>query len=276
MDAQHAKVAPAVRVRTYADKGVLLASVGLTGSIDEAERALTMARELDDAALLIRALLACGSNTAYDAEVARPYFAEAARLARELGDSWRLSQILGRQMMAAMASGDPVAAVIAAGEGLQVAHAIGDRFTARQCRFAEGWARLFQGDLAGALGPIGEVIGEAITAHDPMLRMIGLAQQVSRWPTSVTAAVPEPRPMRPWKPRPSLSNPPRALVTRWSGLRRCPAAMRRRLGRRMKRHASAPVRTPAWRVCTPSRAWRRWPAAIRPRPVAGPMMPSRR
>jgi len=176
-DARHANVAPAMRVRVYADKALLLSSIGSTGSIEEAEQALTMARELDDLSLVIRALVACGSTRAYDAEVARPYFAEAGRLARELDDSWRLSQILGRQAVAAMVASDAVAARLAAGEGLQVADAIGDRFTSRLCRFVEGSARLLQGDLAGALARFREVIDEAAAAHDATLRLHSLVMQ---------------------------------------------------------------------------------------------------
>ena len=39
-------------------------------------------RELDDSALLVRALTACGAAAVYDAEVARRYFAEARLVAR--------------------------------------------------------------------------------------------------------------------------------------------------------------------------------------------------
>ncbi len=59
-DAQHAEVAPAVRARALADKAVLDASVVATDSLDQAAQALAIARELDDPALLARALTACG------------------------------------------------------------------------------------------------------------------------------------------------------------------------------------------------------------------------
>jgi DNA-binding CsgD family transcriptional regulator len=173
-DAHHANAAPAVRVRAHADKALLLAWVGSSGSTDEAEHALTTARELDDPALLIRALVARGCVIAYDREVAQRYFAEAARLAGELGDSWRLSQILGQEAAAAMPAGNPAAARVAAEEELRVADAIGDRFTSRLCRYAEGWARLWQGDLAGALAGFREVIDEATAAHDATFRVYGL------------------------------------------------------------------------------------------------------
>jgi predicted ATPase/class 3 adenylate cyclase len=96
-NASHFEVAPAVRARALADKAVLDEFVGVY-SLGEAEQALMIARELDDSALLARALTACGSATVYDAEVARGYFAEAIGLARALGDRWRLNQILSQQL----------------------------------------------------------------------------------------------------------------------------------------------------------------------------------
>ncbi len=174
-DAQHSNVAPAVRARALADKALLLAWVASTAR-DDAEQALAVARGLDDPALLIRALVACGSSV-YDAEVSRPYFAEAARLARDIGDSWMLSQILGRETTGAVAAGDTIAARMAAEEGLQVADAVGDRFNSRQCRWVLGWASALQGELAEALVQMREVVDEATAAHDAIQRQYGLVMQ---------------------------------------------------------------------------------------------------
>ena len=82
------------------------ATVGAADSLARAQQALAIAREVDDPALLVRALTACGYIAGYyDAEVARPYFAEAIGLARAMGDRWRLSQILGWQAIAARRRG---------------------------------------------------------------------------------------------------------------------------------------------------------------------------
>ena len=98
LDAQHPEVAAAVRARALADRAVLAIWVGAADSLDQAQQALAIAREVDDPALLARALTACGYIAAYyDAEAARPYFAEAIGLARALDDRWRLSQILAWQ-----------------------------------------------------------------------------------------------------------------------------------------------------------------------------------
>jgi predicted ATPase/class 3 adenylate cyclase len=111
LDAQHPGVAAAVRARALADKAVLDTWAGAAASTDQAEQALAIAREVDDPALLARALTACGftAGASYNVEVARACFAEAIGLARELGDPWRLSQILGWQAQAAHAAGDPIA-----------------------------------------------------------------------------------------------------------------------------------------------------------------------
>jgi hypothetical protein len=98
----------AVRARALADKAVLNSWVDVTASWDQAQEALLIARELNDPALLTRALTACACITAHDPELAGPYFTEAISHARQLGDTWRLSQILGRQAYGAFMAGDPV------------------------------------------------------------------------------------------------------------------------------------------------------------------------
>ena len=96
-NAHHIQVAPAVRARALADQAVLDASVAATDRLGQAEQALAIARDLDDPALVVRALTACGGIASFNPEVARPYLAEAVDLARALGDRWRLGQILGWQ-----------------------------------------------------------------------------------------------------------------------------------------------------------------------------------
>ena len=75
-------LAPAVRARALADKA-MLDDMSVSTTWMHAEQALAIARELDDPALLARALTACGSAAVYDAETAQRYFAEAIGLARE-------------------------------------------------------------------------------------------------------------------------------------------------------------------------------------------------
>ncbi len=178
-DAAGSDVSRAARVRALADKATLVTWNGTYGGTAEAEQALTMAREIDDPTLLIRALMAQGTASPHHAELSGSCFAEAARLARELGDSWRLSQILGRQAMAAQVAGDPIAGDMAAEEGLQVAETIGDRFASRQCRFAQAWARLCRGELARAALQVRELVDETTAAHDGLLRVYTLNMQSS-------------------------------------------------------------------------------------------------
>ena len=172
--ADSADVRPA-RGRALADKALLLANVGVTDrALEAAEQALTFARELGDPALLVRALVSRGSISAYDAEVSLPYLEEAADLARQLGDSSRLSQILSWQATAALMAGDLVATIVAAEEALELADAIGDRFVSRQCRVWLANAQVYRGDLAGAVSRCDEAIAEAAAAHDVLMQAIGL------------------------------------------------------------------------------------------------------
>jgi predicted ATPase/class 3 adenylate cyclase/DNA-binding CsgD family transcriptional regulator len=170
----HSNPSPA-RVRAIADKALLVAWNGFPEGIEEAQQALSVARELDDPGLLARALMAVGTLTAFsDPAGADPYFAEAAHVARETGDRWRLCQILLRQAVAAIYTGDIIAGDTAAGEALQLAEAIGDRFNSRQCRWVIGWAQTYRGDLTGAVTRLQELTDEASAADDGLMRVIGL------------------------------------------------------------------------------------------------------
>src|SRR6185437_4407751 len=108
---------PALYAGAIADKAVLDASTAATESSEQVHRAVEIARELGDPALLVRTLTACGCIAGLDFDLAASYFAEAIDLARTIGDDWRLSQILGRQADLAAMAGDPVAAAALGGEG---------------------------------------------------------------------------------------------------------------------------------------------------------------
>jgi predicted ATPase/DNA-binding CsgD family transcriptional regulator len=159
-------VAPTVWTRALADSAVLHSwAVGLV-TTQQAEVALANARELGDPALLARALAARGIVAANRGTPAQQYFAEAADLARAVGDRWRLSQILAWQVNLAFLAGDPIAARAAASEGRELADAVGDRFASRQCRTWAGWAQTITGDLANAAIQLAAVKDEARTEHD--------------------------------------------------------------------------------------------------------------
>ena len=142
---------PTTYARAVADLSLIAAAIGAPGDLEHPQRALAIAREGDDRGLLLRALIACGYTAAFAAEVARPYLDEAAGLARESGDNWRLSQILWSKAYTAIHAGDPRAAIAAGEEGRDLADEIGDRFVSRLCRFwGLGTAHLIRGDLAEA------------------------------------------------------------------------------------------------------------------------------
>jgi len=180
LDAHHPAVTAAVRARALADKAVLDTYVGAADGLDQAEQAVAIARDVDDPALLARALTAygCTASLSYHTEVARRCFAEAIGLARAVDDQWRLSQILAEQARGAHIAGDPLGIRAAAQEGRDLADAIGDESNSRMCRFYLGMAQLLIGDdLAGAAAQLGEVAAEGEAAHDEMLRVMSLGGQ---------------------------------------------------------------------------------------------------
>jgi DNA-binding CsgD family transcriptional regulator len=143
---------------------------------DRLEQSLTTAREIGEPALLLRALIACGSTAVFDADVARPYLSEALELARATGDSWRLSQVLWWQAFVEVTAGEPSAALEAGEEGYRLADEIGDQFISRMCRFwGIGTARLVRAELTTAAAQFGELVTEAQTAHDPFGQLAALS-----------------------------------------------------------------------------------------------------
>jgi predicted ATPase/class 3 adenylate cyclase/DNA-binding CsgD family transcriptional regulator len=188
--AQDAQVAAAVRARALADRALFDLLFGASDSVNRAQQALLLAREVDDPAVLARALTACGFIAAYNAELAGAYFAEAIELARESHDTWRLSQILSWQADAAIAAGDPAAARAFAEEGRDLADAIDDRFNSRHCRMCVGLVQRWQGDLAGAVAQLRAVAADAEAANDGFIEATSLAHLGSAlaWQGDTSAA----------------------------------------------------------------------------------------
>jgi predicted ATPase/DNA-binding NarL/FixJ family response regulator len=166
-----ADVTPKTYARAVADVALVTAALGAPGDLAVPERALAIAREGDDPGLLLRALIACGYTAAFTPDVARSYLDEAAGLARESGDKWRLSQILWCQAYTAIHGGDPRAAIAAGEEGRDLAEEVGDRGFSRLCRFwGLGTAHLFRGDLAEAAAQFRAILAEAEADHDVLMQ----------------------------------------------------------------------------------------------------------
>lgn len=158
----------AVWARALADGAALGTWLGVPGSMQLAEQALAIAREVDDAALLARALTSYGLIAGYSSASwpeARACFEEAGHIARDLGDFWRLSQIYAWQAYAAISAGDARAVRAAAEQGRDIADTIGNVFDSRECRLGLGWASLMAADVPGAIAQFREVLTEAETAR---------------------------------------------------------------------------------------------------------------
>ncbi len=88
-------------------------------------------------------------------------------MARELGDRWRLSQILAWQAYVACLAGNPVMTAAAGREGYVLADAVGDRFISRMCRYwGLGIARFQRGELAEAVQVLRDLLAEADRSAD--------------------------------------------------------------------------------------------------------------
>ncbi|OBJ39614.1 transcriptional regulator [Mycolicibacterium mucogenicum] len=163
-------VAPAVYARALAEHAFLETWVTGSASTESARRAVSMARELDDPALLFRALTACGFTLGYtgEAEVAATYFVEAGELARAVGDNWSLIQILAWQANIAQAAGFPLTAVPYAEEGCRLAEALDDRHGLRISQVSRAWVHVQRAELGAAVTEFRAILADAEAAHDEM------------------------------------------------------------------------------------------------------------
>ena len=173
----HLGIAPAVRARALADRVLLAANIAWYADLpDQADEALTTARQLDNPALLMRALAACGL-IGFHSEAAQEYRAEAIGLARKLGDRLRLSHILSIETLVASFTGDLIAKRAAAQEGCELAESIGYRAGFIRCRWYLGLAQLAQGDCAGAVEHFGIASAAAEAGHYANFQKYALAFQ---------------------------------------------------------------------------------------------------
>jgi predicted ATPase/class 3 adenylate cyclase/DNA-binding CsgD family transcriptional regulator len=161
--------------RGLADYAFLGGLFGVPNAMEHAERAVAIARDLEDPALLVRALTSCCTVAVYDADTVRPLLAETIDRARSLGDTWRLSQALSWWGLTAMSTGHPIEVYRHAEEGLRLAEAIGDGFVARQCRTWRGAALWYRGDLVAAAADFRAVVADGQATHDGVAQVIGLA-----------------------------------------------------------------------------------------------------
>jgi len=168
------ELAPAMWARAIADRAALDTYAGLERpeSVELAEQALAIARDVGDAALMVRALTACGGSAVFRTEVANQYLDEGIALARELGDGWRLSQLLGWRAFGGNASGELRAPLMAAEEGCVHAEAIGDHFHGRVFRMWRGLAQVCLGEVVDGCTELRGVLAEAEAAHESVTQAL--------------------------------------------------------------------------------------------------------
>jgi DNA-binding CsgD family transcriptional regulator len=176
-NARQPELAPVVRARALADRVLLATIIGWDADIPKhAEEALAIARELDNPALLARALGA-SSLVDVDAETARAHRAEAIGLARALGDRLRLSHILSIEAIGVAITGDLITARAAAQEGCELAEAIDYLAGMIRCRWCLGLVQLARGELAEAVAHFGAMSAAAEAGRYVNFQKFGLASQ---------------------------------------------------------------------------------------------------
>lgn len=167
-------VAPRDWIRAVADAGLLAVWFSVQFSLQRAEEALAAARRLGDRAVIVRNLMTCAMLTFNDTELAHPYFAEAADLARASDDLAALSQLRSYECFATAAAGEPIAAQAAGEEGRDLADAVGDSFMSRYSRTFLGSALAQQGKLAESISVARSLVEEARAAGDRPMEAFGL------------------------------------------------------------------------------------------------------
>jgi predicted ATPase/class 3 adenylate cyclase/DNA-binding CsgD family transcriptional regulator len=160
-DAPGPCVAPAVWVRAVADQSLLEAWLGAPASLDRARAALSIARKLDNSALIATALNGCAALAVYAlaADTMHSYHDEAANLAGASGDQRVLCETRLHQAIADNMCGELMTARAAAEECHNLADALGDQPTSRSSQIWLGNALLLLGEVDGAcrvLAPLAE------------------------------------------------------------------------------------------------------------------------
>jgi predicted ATPase/class 3 adenylate cyclase/DNA-binding NarL/FixJ family response regulator len=162
----HCDVPPAVWTRAVADQGILAGTLAVPFRLELAQEAVAVARRLDDSALLVRTLLACGMTAFYDAALADRFFDEAAELARENDHLQPLCQIRNMQAITACFAGDFVTARKVATEGRDFADSIGEWYFSLHSQIWLSVALWQLGYLSEAVAEIGSLARHAKRA-DP-------------------------------------------------------------------------------------------------------------
>jgi predicted ATPase/class 3 adenylate cyclase/DNA-binding CsgD family transcriptional regulator len=164
---------PALRGLAMADKAALDAYAG-ADSMELAEQALAIARDIGDQRLTVRALTACAGMAVYRTDILQRYLDEGIDLARESGEGWWLRQLLAWRAFSGNATGDLGVPLMAAEEGCALAEAAGDGFNGRIFRLWLALAQTCLGDLAEGNPGLRRVLEDADAAHDPVTRVLCL------------------------------------------------------------------------------------------------------
>lgn len=167
-------VEPAVWVRAVADYGLISVWFSVPFSFHRAGHALTTARRLEDRLLVAECLTTCGMLAFDQAELAEPFFVEAAELACGSNEQPQLYRVRAYQAFVGTAIGSPAAAEAAAMQGRELADQCGDHLMSRYSRTFLSGALAQRGKLTESSGVARSLVAEAHAAGDRPMETFGL------------------------------------------------------------------------------------------------------
>nr|WP_253900560.1 LuxR family transcriptional regulator [Mycobacterium asiaticum] len=164
---------PAVWAGAVAEQSILASWVAMPPDLARPQKALAIARELGDPALVEQALIACSMHALYNRDLAQQYVAEMLEQFNATGSRWGLCQVFAYQATACVMAGEPVAGRPSAERARDLADELGDRFFSRNSRAWLTIALVFQGELADATSVASALAEEAEAADDVTMVLFG-------------------------------------------------------------------------------------------------------
>ncbi|WP_099051231.1 helix-turn-helix transcriptional regulator [Mycobacterium asiaticum] len=164
---------PAVWAGAVAQESILASWVAMPTDLARAQKALAIARQLDDPELVAQTLVACATLALYSPDIAQQYSDELTEMFSAVDDRRGLCQVFGHRATIGAMVGEPLAACSFAEKARDLANALGDRFFSRNSRAWLAIILVFQGQLADATHVASELAAEAEAADDVTMALYG-------------------------------------------------------------------------------------------------------
>lgn len=171
--AEESGLTPAVWAGAVAQQSILASWVAMPTDLARAQKALAIARQLNDSDLVAQTLVACATLALYSPDIAQQYSDELTEMFSAVDDRRGLCQVFGHRATIGAMVGEPLAACSFAEKARDLADALGDRFFSRNSRAWLAIILVFQGELADATRVASELAAEAEAADDVTMALYG-------------------------------------------------------------------------------------------------------